>query len=42
MKTNLRTMALCFALLCLGLAPAAQAQPSVMDYRWSFDVGMGW
>ena len=23
-------------------APAAQAQPSVLDYRWSFDVGLGW
>jgi hypothetical protein len=29
-------------LAALGLAPAAQAQPSVMDYRWSFDVGLGW
>ena len=26
----------------LIVAPAAQAQPSVMDYRWSFDVGLGW
>ena len=26
----------------LSAAPAAQAQPSVMDYRWSFDVGLGW
>ncbi len=23
-------------------APAAQAQPSVLDYRWSLDVGLGW
>jgi hypothetical protein len=29
-------------LAALGLAPAAQAQPSIMDYRWSFDVGLGW
>jgi hypothetical protein len=29
-------------LAALGLAPAAQAQPSVMDYRFSFDVGVGW
>jgi hypothetical protein len=29
-------------LAALGAAPAAQAQPSVMDYRWSFDVGVGW
>ena len=29
-------------LAALGLAPAAQAQPSVLDYRWSFDVGLGW
>jgi opacity protein-like surface antigen len=26
----------------LSVAPAAQAQPSVLDYRWSFDVGLGW
>jgi hypothetical protein len=26
----------------LNLAPAAHAQPSIMDYRWSVDVGMGW
>jgi hypothetical protein len=26
----------------LGLASSAQAQPSIMDYRWSFDVGLGW
>jgi hypothetical protein len=26
----------------LSAAPVAQAQPSVMDYRWSFDVGLGW
>jgi hypothetical protein len=26
----------------LSAAPAAQAQPSVLDYRWSFDVGLGW
>lgn len=26
----------------ISVAPAAQAQPSVMDYRWSFDVGLGW
>jgi opacity protein-like surface antigen len=26
----------------LSAASAAQAQPSVMDYRWSFDVGLGW
>jgi hypothetical protein len=25
-----------------SVAPAAHAQPSVMDYRWSFDVGLGW
>jgi hypothetical protein len=25
----------------LGLAPAAQAQPSIMDHRWSVDVGLG-
>jgi hypothetical protein len=24
------------------VATAAQAQPSVMDYRWSADVGLGW
>jgi hypothetical protein len=30
------------ALAALGLASAAHAQPSVMDYRWSFDVGLGW
>jgi len=29
-------------LAALGLAPVAQAQPSIMDYRWSFDVGLGW
>jgi hypothetical protein len=29
-------------LAALGLAPAAQAQPSILDYRWSFDVGLGW
>ena len=29
-------------LSALGVAPAAQAQPSVLDYRWSFDVGLGW
>ena len=23
-------------------APAAQAQPSVLDNRWSLDVGLGW
>jgi len=26
----------------LSVAPAAQAQPSVMDHRWSFEVGVGW
>ena len=26
----------------LSAAPAAYAQPSVLDYRWSFDVGLGW
>jgi len=26
----------------MSVAPAAEAQPSVMDYRWSFDVGLGW
>ena len=26
----------------LSAAPAVYAQPSVMDYRWSFDVGLGW
>jgi hypothetical protein len=30
------------AIAALGLASAAQAQPSVMDYRWSLDVGLGW
>jgi opacity protein-like surface antigen len=30
------------ALAALSLASAAQAQPSVMDYRWSVDVGLGW
>jgi opacity protein-like surface antigen len=30
------------ALAVVALASAAQAQPSVMDYRWSFDVGVGW
>lgn len=29
-------------LAALGLAPAAQAQPSVLDYRWSAEVGLGW
>jgi hypothetical protein len=29
-------------LAAVGLAPAAQAQPSVMDYRWSADIGLGW
>ena len=30
----------------MSVVPAAQAQtpasPSVMDYRWSVDVGLGW
>jgi hypothetical protein len=26
----------------LSVAPAAQAQPSVMDRRWSAEVGIGW
>jgi hypothetical protein len=30
------------ALALLSLASAAQAQPSVMDHRWSVDVGLGW
>jgi hypothetical protein len=29
-------------LALLALASGAQAQPSVMDYRWSVDVGLGW
>jgi hypothetical protein len=29
-------------LATLGLAPAAQAQPSALDYRWSVDAGFGW
>jgi hypothetical protein len=37
-----RVIVVVAVLAALGLAPAAQAQPSVMDYRWSFDVGMGW
>jgi hypothetical protein len=30
------------ALASLTLGSAAQAQPSVMDHRWSVDVGLGW
>lgn len=30
------------ALAAFGMASAAHAQPSVMDYRWSVDVGLGW
>jgi hypothetical protein len=30
------------ALAVVAFAPAAQAQPSVMDYRWSVDIGLGW
>jgi opacity protein-like surface antigen len=30
------------ALAALGLASAAQAQPSIMDHRWSAEVGLGW
>jgi hypothetical protein len=29
-------------LAAFGLAPAAQAQPSIMDHRWSAEVGLGW
>jgi hypothetical protein len=28
-------------LTALGVATAAQAQPSALDYRWSFDAGLG-
>jgi hypothetical protein len=37
-----RVMVAVAMLAALGLAPAAQAQPSIMDYRWSADVGLGW
>lgn len=30
------------ALAVLSLASAAHAQPSVMDHRWSAEVGLGW
>ena len=26
----------------MSVVPAAQAQPSVMDRRWSAEVGLGW
>lgn len=38
-KRVLVTMA---ALAALSLPAAVQAQPSVMDYRWSAEVGLGW
>jgi len=37
-----RVIAAAAMLAALGLAPAAQAQPSIMDQRWSIDVGLGW
>jgi hypothetical protein len=36
-----RVIAAVAMLAALGLAPAAQAQPSIMDQRWSVDVGLG-
>jgi opacity protein-like surface antigen len=41
---NYKRMCIVVAALAafLSAAPAAQAQPSVLDYRWSFDVGIGW
>jgi hypothetical protein len=40
--THKRAFVLVAALAALGLASSASAQASVMDYRWSFDVGLGW
>ena len=41
--SNTRVFVVVAALAALlSSAPGAQAQPSVMDYRWSFDVGLGW
>jgi len=38
-----RVFVVAAALAALSLAPVAGAQdPSIMNYRWSFDVGMGW
>jgi opacity protein-like surface antigen len=40
--TQKRVFVAVAALALLTLASAAQAQPSVMDRRWSVDVGIGW
>ena len=37
-----RAIVVLAVLAALVPAAAAQAQPSVLDYRWSFDVGLGW
>ena len=40
--TQKRVFVLMAVFAALTLASAAQAQPSVMDRRWSVDVGLGW
>jgi len=40
--TQRRLFVVMTALAALTLASAAQAQPNVMDRRWSIDVGLGW
>ena len=40
--TQKHVFVLMAVLASLTLAAAAQAQPSVMDRRWSVDVGLGW
>jgi hypothetical protein len=40
--TQTRVIVVMAVLAALTLASAAQAQPNVMDRRWSVDVGLGW
>ncbi len=38
-----RVLVMAAVLAALGMASAAQAQdPSILKYKWSFDVGLGW